>query len=97
MWYLEDNHRVFSLLINFDLRETFLIKLTIFLIILPYNLAVIALIVAVCAIPAIMLVPLMIIPSYFLNIRKYYRVLKYWWSGNRFDGDGKSSPNSDKI
>jgi len=73
-----------------------MIKLTMFFIMLPYNAAIIALIVAVCAIPTIILVPLMIIPSYFLNIRKYYRVLKYWWSGNRFEGDALPNQNSER-
>lgn len=42
---------------------------------------------ALSVIPAALAVPFMVIPSYVLNIKSYFRIMKYWWSGNRFQGE----------
>jgi hypothetical protein len=28
----------------------------------------------------------MIIPSYYMNIKQYFAIMRYWWRGNRFQG-----------
>jgi hypothetical protein len=58
-----------------------------FIFFLPWHLIVIVPVLSISAIPAALLAPFMVLPSYFLNISSFIRIMKYWWSGNRFEGD----------
>lgn len=62
-----------------------------FLLFLPWNLAVITLILGISAIPAVLAFPFIVLPSYYLNIKFYLSIMKYWWSGNRFEGGEPSA------
>lgn len=81
--YFFDTLKVGKLLLDCKPRK-FLVQLSLFLLFLPWNATIIGIIFVLSAIPATLALPLMILPSYFLNIRSYYRIMKYWWSGNRF-------------
>ena len=41
---------------------------------------------AVSLVPGALIFPFMLIPSYYLNIRQYFAIMRYWWKGNRFQG-----------
>ena len=65
------------------------VKLPMFLLFLPWNLTLIGIVLALSAIPAVLVFPLMVIPSYILNIKSYFGIMGYWWSGNRFKDEVK--------
>jgi hypothetical protein len=54
---------------------------------LPYHILLHAVLLAIGATFGTIVFPFMIIPSYFLNIRQYFRIMSYWWKGNRFQGE----------
>jgi hypothetical protein len=58
-----------------------------FFVMLPYHIILISSLVAVAAIPAALIFPFMIIPSYYINIKRYFAIMSYWWKGNRFQGN----------
>jgi len=59
-------------------------RVSFFLLFLPWNIFFICSISVISAIPALLAVPVMVIPSYYLNLRSYFSIMRYWWSGNRF-------------
>lgn len=82
-------------------RSSCLSKMLLFLFFLPWNTFVIALSIVLSAIPAALALPLIVLPSYYLNIRSYYEIMSYWWSGNRFaplkDEEEKEEPTKEGL
>ena len=77
---------------NFIIRERVdyykkSMKWFLFFVFLPYHILLFAVLIAIGATFGTIVFPFMIIPSYFLNIRQYFRIMSYWWKGNRFQGD----------
>ena len=82
-----EKFRMKELFIETNLRNEDYIKIIIFIVMLPYHIILSALITAAAAIPAAIIFPFMIIPSYYLNIKRYFEIMSYWWKGNRFQGN----------
>ena len=59
----------------------------IFIVMLPYHIIIIAALILIGVIPGAIIFPFMIIPSYYLNIKRYFEIMSYWWKGNRFQGN----------
>jgi hypothetical protein len=96
-WYIGTSKR----------NETYM-QFIIFFIMIPYHTILSVAIFIVAVIPAALIFPFMIIPSYYLNIKRYFAIMSYWWKGNRFQGNvevEKMAPevqarikkNSDKL
>jgi hypothetical protein len=62
-------------------------RVIMFIAMLPYHVILIVVLIAVSAVPAAIIFPFMIIPSYYLNIKQYFSIMGYWWKGNRFQGN----------
>jgi hypothetical protein len=56
-------------------------SIMLFLFFLPWNLFLIALGLAATGVPAAILTPLIVIPSYYQNIDSFLSIMKYWWFG----------------
>jgi hypothetical protein len=83
--YFYDTLKVANWLLEYNRgygHET--MKIGFFFLFLPWNLFVIGSVTAISAIPACLALPVMLLPSYFLNVRSYFKIMAYWWSGNRF-------------
>jgi hypothetical protein len=50
----------------------------------------------ICAIPAALLTPLMLIPSYYQNIESFISIMRYWWLGSRFDASKEPEEEEEK-
>jgi hypothetical protein len=59
-------------------------KILLFFFFLPWNAFLLSLVLIFGVIAGGLALPLMVIPSYYVNIRSYYEIMHYWWSGNRF-------------
>jgi hypothetical protein len=39
----------------------------------------------VSAVPGLLVTPFIVLPSYYQNIDSYLAIMRYWWTGNRFE------------
>jgi hypothetical protein len=84
--YIFDSLRLKEMLLE-PKTEQWYYDILIFIFFLPWNLIVISPVLAIAAIPATILTPFMVLPSYFLNTKSFFNIMRYWWGGNRFKGN----------
>jgi hypothetical protein len=84
--YFFDTLRLKMILLE-PYTEKWYYDILIFIFFLPWNLMVILPVLAIAAIPATLITPFMVLLPYFLNTRSFFNIMKYWWGGNRFQGN----------
>ena len=60
-----------------------------FILFLPWNLSWIAFFLAVGSIFGAILMPILVWPAWFYNLRRYYRTMSYWGGKHRFKSEAK--------
>ena len=62
-------------------RNRCISAVVLFFFFLPWNLFLIAIGLVITGIPAAIITPLIVIPSYYQNIDSFFSIMKYWWFG----------------